>query len=256
MKPRVVTPEILDGLPADHPLALRSRLDLHRIHRAMGTSGLIAKTLQRTRVIACRSATVRILEIGAGDGDLLLNVARRAHGQWPKVELTLLDRLDLIGEGTVKAYAGFGWTARSLAIDVMDWAAGEPAKAPRSDDAYRWDIIVANLFLHHFDNAGLSLLLSAIEARAICFVAYEPRRSWVANAGSHLVGIIGANSVTRTDAVLSVAAGFRGTEISALWPGQPSEWTLNEDAAGLFSHCFLAERRIAWRSGDRHAALI
>ncbi|MEJ0007603.1 MAG: hypothetical protein WDM77_14865 [Steroidobacteraceae bacterium] len=69
-------------------------------------------------------------------------------------------------------------------------------------------------------------------------------------------GALGANSVTRTDAVLSVAAGFRDAEISTLWPGEPPHWALKEDALGPFSHYFLAERSAAWQSGDRHAALI
>ena len=74
-------------------------------------------------------------------------------------------------------------------------------------------------------------------------------------AGSHLVGAIGANSVTRTDAVLSVAAGFRDSEIGALWPGPASCWSLNEHAAGLFSHRFLAKRS-PYPPLDHHAALI
>ncbi|MEJ0007604.1 MAG: hypothetical protein WDM77_14870 [Steroidobacteraceae bacterium] len=100
----------------------------------MGTAGLIARTLCRTRVIDRQPATLRILEIGAGDGDVLLNVARRVHARWPKVELTLLDRLDLIDDRTVTAYAALGWTARSLTVNVLEWAAGDSA-APRPADA-------------------------------------------------------------------------------------------------------------------------
>ena len=102
-----------------------------------------------------------------------------------------------------------------------------------------WDLIVANVFLHHFDAARLELLLTAIGARAPRFFACEPRRSWLPLIGSHLIGALGVNAVTRDDAVSSVQAGFRQREISALWPGR-GRWQLDEWSAGLFSHCFRA----------------
>ncbi|HEU4708590.1 MAG TPA: hypothetical protein VFS17_04690, partial [Methylophilaceae bacterium] len=74
------------------------------------------------------------------------------------------------------------------------------------------------------------------------FVACEPRRSWFALGGSRLVGLLGANDVTREDAVLSVKAGFRERELSSLWPHAGHSWELHECAAGLFSHCFIATR--------------
>ena len=79
-------------------------------------------------------------------------------------------------------------------------------------------------------------------ARTDRFFACEPRRSGLALAGSHLVGFIGANAVTREDAVLSVHAGFRDHEIAAQWPQAGGPWRWQERAAGLFSHCFSARR--------------
>jgi hypothetical protein len=56
--------------------------------------------------------------------------------------------------------------------------------------------------------------------------------------------------VTREDAVLSVHAGFREKEITALWPVNSDEWQVREYSAGLFSHCFYAERMERSRSSD------
>jgi hypothetical protein len=53
--------------------------------------------------------------------------------------------------------------------------------------------------------------------------------------------VLGANAVTRADAVLSVQAGFRENELSALWP-KTAGWSLQEEASGAFSHCFRATR--------------
>jgi hypothetical protein len=106
----------------------------------------------------------------------------------------------------------------------------------------RWDLIVANLFLHHFESAQLTLILQAIAKSSRRFFACEPRRDWLALAGSHMVRAIGANHVTREDSVLSVHAGFNGDELTNLWPKHDGTWQVQEYSAGLFSHCFRAER--------------
>ena len=238
--PRTVAAETLDGLAEDDPSAMRSRRDLQRIHRFMGTRGIMARSLQRLLASRPAAAPLRLLELGAGDGSLMLSVARALGARWPAVEITLLDRQDLVSRSTLDAYARLGWTATPQVVDVFDWAS-TPSPTVRAPSA-RWDVIVANLFLHHFEGAELALLLAAIESRARRFLACEPRRAGIALAGSYLVVAIGANAVTRQDAVLSVHAGFTDQELSALWPGDRSFWTVSESSAGLFSHCFLAER--------------
>lgn len=237
MLPRRVQAELLDGLAATDPVAEHSRRDLQRVHQVMGTRARLVRTLRQLATPARRP--LRILELGAGDGSLMLGVARELAPAWPAVELTLLDRLSLVDGATVAEYARHGWTARSRVEDVLDWA--RAATEPASDAGPRWDVVIANLFLHHFDRPELARLLSVIAASTDEFIACEPRRSWSALAGSHLVGALGVNAVTRTDAVLSVHAGFRARELTALWP--MAGWSLQEEASGAFSHCFRATRR-------------
>ena len=234
---RVVGAELLDALAPDDPAALRSRRDLRRVHRAMGTRSLLRRDLTGLIIDADRSAPLRVLELGAGDGSLMLGLARSVASAWPPVELSLLDRQPLVSDETIAAYAALGWRAARRVDDVLDWA-GPAAAEPGG----RWDLIVANLFLHHFSSAQLVRLLGAVAARSNAFFACEPRRGWLALAGSHLVGALGANAVTREDAVLSVHAGFRDRELSALWPASSDGWQVREYAAGPFSHCLRATR--------------
>ena len=263
MMDRWVTAEALDHLATDDPSALRSRRDLRRVHRAMGTRQILLRVIRATQMYRQRAGPLRVLELGAGDGTLMLGVAQALGDAWPSVELRLLDRQDLVQPSTLAGFAACGWAAKPLVVDVLDWAglpgaASAPAMGAEPPTATpAWDLIIANLFLHHFDAAPLARLLAAVATRSRCFLACEPRRAGVALVASHLVGLIGANAVTRADAVLSVHAGFRGQEISALWPasaatadgpgdpGRASAWTLAEHSAGLFSHCFRAERRVA-----------
>ncbi len=240
---RVVAPETLDGLAADDPAAMQSRADLRRVHRAMGTRGLLASRIGDLLADAHSARQpLRLLELGAGDGSLMLGVARALAPQGLRVVFTLLDRLALLDEATATGYAASGWRVATRVTDALDWAhavsdtAGEPPE--------RWDLIVANLFLHHFEGAQLGALLAAVAASTPRFLACEPHRGRLALAGSHLVGLLGAGAVTREDAVLSVHAGFRERELTAAWPAPAALWRLREDRAGLFSHCFSA-RRIA-----------
>lgn len=253
---RVVAAETLDGLDESDPAAQRSRRDLRRIHVAMGTRSIVSRALdamiggrgndprgrndRNTRPATARP--LRVLELGAGDGRLMLGVARALQPRWPAVELTLLDRQSLIESATIEAYAALGWNATPRIVDVLEWA--DPAANDAvADPAARWDLIVSTLFLHHFEGAAFERVLAAIARRADRFFACEPRRAPLALVGSHLVGALGANAVTREDAVLSVHAGFRDVELSTAWPGSAAEWRLQEYPAGLFSHCLRAERR-------------
>ena len=230
MLTRRVEEETLDHLREDDPRAIRSRRDLRLINRVMGNASILDSLLHGS----LKRPPKRIAELGAGDGLLLLAIARRRAPEWPGVALTLVDRQDLLDATTRTAFADLGWTASAAVMDVFDWL---------EDETHRlYDAIVANLFVHHFEADALRRLLGAIARITECFIACEPRRARVAQLGSYLVGALGANDVTRRDTVLSVRAGFRDHELSAWWPND-GQWQISEGDARLFSHVFTAVRR-------------
>ena len=234
--PRRLEPETLDHLAPDDPSAQRSRRDLRRVNRVMGARAILFRALRRVVAEDRQGAPLRVLEIGCGDGLLMLDVARRRDPAFGAVQLTLLDRQPLVGAATLAAYAAAGWRAETLNTDVLAWAEADADTVPH------WDVVVANLFLHHFEGEALRRVLGACAWRADALVACEPRRSRFALAASHLVAFIGANPVTREDAVLSVRAGFVAGELSAAWPGAADAWRLDEYDDGLFTHCLCAKR--------------
>jgi hypothetical protein len=224
---RRVEPEILDGLAADDPQAVHSRRDLAHINALMFQVPIMAGLLRKH----VKAAPMRILEIGAGDGAFMLAVARRLAKQWPDVELTLLDRIDLVPSARRDDFAKLGWRVEGVTAEIFEWL-------DRAGDQ-RFDVIVANLFLHHFDNADLSHLFLRMHQLAPVLLATEPRRGSFPLAAARLLWAIGANGVTLHDAATSVRAGFAGKELSALWPagqGRPIE----ERRGWLFSHVFAA----------------
>ena len=102
--------------------------------------------------------------------------------------------------------------------------------------------------------------MRGIAHRTHAFIASEPRRDAVGRMAALAVGLIGANAVTRADAVKSVAAGFRDDELAAAWEDGGIDWKIHEFRAAPFTHCFTAVRRQQpWRDqlmGDIADALV
>lgn len=229
--PRVVLPEILDSLPPDDPRAIRSRGDLRRINRIIGSLGWLLRTLDAL----VHEPPTRLIELGAGDGTLLLRLARQRARRWPGVHVTLLDLHPSASAATLDTIRKLGWRIDAVRGDALtDLAAAAPNERT---------VVLANLFVHHFADERLARLLAAISAAADAFVCCEPRRARLALAGSRLLGLIGCNAVTRHDGLISVHAGFRGKELSDAWRAACGDaWTLHERAAAPFSHVFGAAR--------------
>lgn len=230
---RHVEPELLDDLPSADPDAVDSRADLRRLNRIMGHAGIFARALRPALTHPpARSRPLRIVELGAGDGTLMLRLARGWAALGVSAQVTFIDRQDLVSPESRRAFASLGWSVESVATDVFTWLE-QPAPVA--------DVMLANLFLHHFAEEQLATLLRLAAARTNLLIACEPRRSQVALTACRLLWLIGCNRVTQHDAAVSVRAGFNGRDLSTLWP-RGSEWQLSEQPAGLFSHRFVAQR--------------
>lgn len=146
--PRTVEREWLDELPAEDPRAVRSRRDLRRINVLMSNSSLVAREL---RAVFNTGQPRNVAEIGAGDGMFARQLAARLPAAWRPIEAVLVDRQKLFTAETAAQLAANGWRARAVEADVYAWLAQSIAPV--------FDVVIANLFLHHFDAAGLARLL-------------------------------------------------------------------------------------------------
>ena len=228
---RSLRPELVDELPANHPDAIETRRDLRRINTLMGHAGILTRSLKR---IFPGKPPSRVTEIGAGDGEILLRVARRLPRKWHEVNVVFVDLQDLLSNQTKADFAVLSWGVRSVKADIFQWL-NETA-------AEKTDVILANLFLHHFTDAQLTTLFAAAAKKTGAFIAVEPRRGGWPLFCAQSLGLVGCGPVARHDAPISVRAGFTGRELSALWP-QGENWELTERRAGLFSHLFVAHRK-------------
>ncbi len=185
---RQVLPELLDSLPHHDPAAVRSRDELHLINRIMGNHHWICRTLENPLF-----KDHRVLELGAGDGSL----ARRV---WNK---------------------GIVPTARWSALDL----APKPDEWP-SDSAWHQcdlftlpslpeaEVIVANLFLHHFQDNQLTYLGKRLPKSCRFLIACEPARRMLHTLQGHLLTSVAEFShVTKHDMLVSIRAGFIDDEL-------------------------------------------
>ena len=145
----------------------------------------------------------------------------------------LVDRQNFANERMRCEFARYGWRAICIQADILEWLSSERLEV---------DLVIANLFLHHFRNEDLRTMFQHASQSTKVFTACEPARSAFSLMACKFLGLIGCNHVTRHDAEISIRAGFTNHELSALWP-RNSDWQLKEGSAGLFSHSFVACNR-------------
>lgn len=213
MKPRSVLPEILDHLPADDPEAVRSRRDLRRINFLMGNERWIFRAIQKFPDAAARG----IVELGAGDGALISKLSV----MFSKVELTACD----LAPRPATLDSRVRWRQGDLLSDRHDLSGG---------------VLIANLFLHHFEGEALRALGTLCEGFEIV-VFCEPDRARI----PHLLGASiwpWVNRVTRHDMHVSIDAGFVKGELPALLGLEPKWWKISETSTWRG-----ARRVLGWR---------
>jgi hypothetical protein len=223
---RVLQPELLDELPPSDPRAVHSRRDLRRINAVMGNGRALARFVEQYVCQPHIGSPISIVEIGAGEGYIAAQVARALSARGVRGNLLLVDRIPQ------KIAPVENWALEVVEADVFAWL----------DKSEPTDVIIANLFLHHFSDERLRELLGKCARLCDCFAAAEPRRSGVAEWFARRLKLIGCNEVTLHDAAISVRAGFNDDDLSRLWPlGQ--NWNLVENRAGMFTHFLGATRR-------------
>ncbi len=147
-----------------------------------------------------RSKTLRILDVGFGDGDILRRIARWATKRGVSVELVGVD-LNPRSEVAARARGG---DIRYVTGDYADLA-GE-----------RWDVILSSLVAHHMTHSQLVAFLRFMEAHArVGWFVNDLHRHRFAHTGFPLLATLARwHPMVRHDGTLSIARSYRPDE----WP--------------------------------------
>lgn len=216
---RLVQPEILDSLPQDHPDAKANRRDLRLINRVMGNYAWFAK-----RLVPLLHRDDQILELGAGTGELGLSLQKQIEASFSGLDV---------------------WSRPPDWPPGWDWIQDDLV----SFEGYaNFDVLVANLILHQFEEDALRILGEKIAASKIDLIlASEPARYKVHQWQLKLLRPLGLNHVSRHDGHVSIEAGFRGGELPALLGLDEARWEI-EIASGIRGAYRMVARR---RGGSR-----
>jgi hypothetical protein len=187
MKERVFQPELLDTLPPNDPDAIRAREEMLQVNGIMGNHRWIERMVRRHREDGWR-----ITELGAGDGALSLRLVEAGC-----CNVAALHAFDLAPRPEL-------WPAEA------HWMRGDVLAQALPDT----EIVIANLFLHHFTTEQLRLLGSRLSTKTRLIIAAEPARHWIHSlSGSLFCELAELNHVQRHDMQASIRAGFRGDEL-------------------------------------------
>lgn len=186
-------------MPADDPEAMRSRRDLRRINALMGNESWICQTIRKFPDAAAKG----IVEFGSGDGILLEKLARI----FPNSSVT-----------------GFDLAPRPPSLpEKIEWIQGDLFS---QIDPPTGGILIANLFLHHFEGELLNRLGKLSEGFDL-LIFNEPERGLFPHfLGNFMTPMI--NRVTRHDMHVSIDAGFQSGEIPKLMDLSAKRWEIRE----------------------------
>jgi hypothetical protein len=217
MLSRRVQPELLDSLPPEHPDALHNRRDLRFFNALMGNYRWFARALRRHL-----RPNDRVLELGAGEGDL----ARHLRRSLPNKDISYTG-LDL-------------WPRPADWPAAQEWHRADLTQFPVYAN---YNIILGNLILHQFEDDALANLGRQWRESARLLIFCEPARHALHLAQLPLARLAGINYVSRHDARVSIEGGFCGRELPRLLGLDAPPWRIE------LSHTFLgAYRLIAVRS--------
>ncbi|MEH3159842.1 MAG: methyltransferase domain-containing protein [Sphingomonas taxi] len=195
-----------DHLPADVYAAVVA--DLARVN----TVTLAARpTLAFLDRVIGTQRTLRLLDVGFGDGDMLRRIARWAEKRGVAAELVGID-LNPRSEAAARAHTPAG-------LPIV-WRTGDYAGLAGQG----WDVVISSLVAHHMTTDQLVAFLRFMEA--------EARRGWLVNdlhrhgfayRGFPLLArLAGWHAIVRHDGRLSIARSYR-----------PGEWPPLLAAAGV-----------------------
>ncbi len=215
MKKRVLQPELLDALPPDDPAAIRAREEMLQVNGIMGNHRWIERMVRRHG-----EEGWRVTELGAGDGALSLRLVEA--GCCGEADLHAFDLAPRPEQ----------WPA------AAHWTQGDVLTQALPDT----EIVVANLFLHHFTTAQLRVLGARVSPVTRLIVAAEPGRRWIYSLMGHLFcAVAELNHVQRHDMQASIRAGFRGRELQEAL-GLGAEWVVSAHEHPLGGYRFMAWR--------------
>jgi len=211
---RSVTPEWMDRADNSRHDLEGALKDIHKVNRFLRGSKILIDALRPCLEKQREGETLTILDVGTGGADLPIDIVRQTHSMGKRVQITAVER-----DATTAAYA----KSQTAAYPEIDVQIADATRLPYAPESF--DVVIASLFLHHFDDEQAARLLRdfrALARRAV--LINDLRRHLIPWAFIGLAArVTGRHPMFRHDAPLSVLRGFTTTELrhAAMEAGAP-----------------------------------
>ena len=207
---RVSISEKMDDLHLEEKELALALSDIRRVNRLLGGHATSLSGLQ-PYLRKSASRTVRVVDMGCGDGAFLRVLATRCRSLDIQAELIGWDMNPKSLEMAAKASASFP-EIRYECRNVLDFPVF-PANS----------YVVCNLFLHHFSNLEITGLLNNWIQQKTCLVLVNDLHRHP--LAYYLFWVFGAifmkSGVARHDGAASIRRGFRKKDLTSLMSGLP-----------------------------------
>jgi 2-polyprenyl-3-methyl-5-hydroxy-6-metoxy-1,4-benzoquinol methylase len=192
-RPQPVTPELVSDLR-----------NLRQLNRYFGSYRLIEHFLRRWIV---PDVEMRVLDLATGSGDIPRLIVDHARKVGAPVSVDAIDQQSSTLE-----------IARGLSADYPEISFLEGDVLSFGEESAPYDLVLCSLALHHFEeNAAVQLLVRCRDLSSKYVLVSDLRRGLLATVGAYLLtAFLFRDSMTRTDARLSVARAFSFAEFRAL----------------------------------------
>lgn len=191
--------EIMDDLLCQGEVVDQTLRELETINTLLGGNHVTLSGMDKLLRSAPPDKTLRIADLGCGGGDILRLIARRARKRGQKLELIGIDanpHIIAFAERHSKDYPEISYQSCNVFSEAMA--------------AQEYDLILATLFFHHFEDAELSKLIAQLQSQSrYGLVINDLHRHWLAYDSIRLLTkLFSRSAMVQNDASLSVARAF------------------------------------------------
>jgi SAM-dependent methyltransferase len=206
-KHRSTQSEIMDDFDLKGDDMKKVLTDLKNVNKWLGGNNISIKGIIKLLLEGAKEQTITILDLGCGDGEILRECARFAVKEGYNFQLIGIDANTFILE-----------EARRRSMDFENITFLEKDVFSSEINELDYDIALCTLFLHHFSNEDLKVLIQRfLDHAKIGVVVNDLHRSrlafWLFKIVSYLLL---KTSIARTDGLISVARGFKRKELETL----------------------------------------